>query len=254
MAEKNISIIYDFFFGKTIIEALNIKEALEYYDHKVYLFEANASLVENLQNNKIDLVFNLARNRYDKNLPVSVASICELLELNIIGPKVFPATICKDKVILKKLLKWENINLLSDFKDLLHLKSLNVSTLGNDCELMLLYDLHDNYKIEMITSDDIKEICKKTFYSIHATDFCEFLIFLDENKNIFLSEINLTPYLDKNSSLAILFELLGFNYIDFINSIILNALKRYKIPLPEDYLDLEERIHLKTKEVAVPHK
>ena len=251
MARTKIALIFNNFFGKNIIEALNIKEALEIYDNKVTILESNKNMIGELQKNNFDFVFNLARNTFGYNYSMSVASICELLELNLIGPNVFTSTICNDKEILFKLLQWDKIKTINGLQDSNLLKSINVTTLGSDCELILLFDLHDNYKIDLIPSNEIKETCKKSFHAVHASDFCEFYIYLDQNKNIYIFNINPIPFLDKNSNSAILFELMGFDYIDFVNYIVLNSFKKYKLPISESYLELEEKILSKTEKIAV---
>ena len=253
MVDSIIAVIIDYLFGKNPIEALNVKEALEYYDNKVFIFESNSNLISELKRNEIEIAFNLARNRFGNQFNVSVASICELLEIDLIGPNVFTSTICNDKKILFNLLKWDGIKTIKSSQDLSNLKSINVSTLGSECEFILLLDLHNNYNISLIPSNSIKETCKSIFRAIHAHDFCEFHIFIDKNKNIFIYDVNPTPFLDKNSNSAILFELMGSDYVDFINFFVLNSYKRNKTPLSENYLELEEKMLKATQKIVLDH-
>ena len=246
-----IAIIIDYLFGKNPIEALNVKEALEYYDNKVFILESNAKLISELKRNDIEIAFNLARNRFGNQYNASVASICELLEIDLIGPNVFTSTICNDKKTLFNLLKWDAIKTIESFQESNDFKSINVSTLGSECEFILLLDLHNNYNISLIPSNSIKETCKTISRAIHIRDFCEFHIFIDRNQNIYIYDVNPTPFLDKNSNSAILFELMGSDYVDFINFFILNSYKRNKASLSENYLELEEKMLKITQKIVL---
>ncbi len=250
----NIAIITDYYHGRNSIEAIEIKEALQFYDNEIMVFhEIDGKLGKKLQDNNIDLVFNLARNRYKKNHEISIAAICELLEINFIGPKIISSLIVENKPFLYKVLNFEGIKTIDKNISKNQLKSISVSTLGNDCDSIFVLDLHsfDN-NVDSFNYEKIKNTCKKSFKTIQATDFCEFLFFIDQEDNLMLSDINLMPFLDKKSNLSMFFNMIGLGYIDLINFIILNACNRSKLEISESYRYLEEKLYKKAK-ISVNH-
>jgi len=237
-----ISLIYSPFTDKHLNEVFAISKAIESFGNKVLIFKANRDIISELKKESIDLAFNLARKSEIEGYNTSIPAICELLDIFVIGPNVFSASVYNSEDIFLQILKYDEIPFITN---------LSLQDTPNLIQIFLLGTINPWYflktpsyiSIDSTLEPKIIEISKRAFSSIHGSDYCKFTFFL-ENENSFLIEINQMPLLGSDSDFAKLAKLKGINYINFINIIVYNALKRYNLQIPEEYeplIDLIEK-------------
>jgi len=231
----NISLIYYPFFKQNRREILDIKSALESFDNTVYPFEANQDLIPNLKKYSLDLAFNLTRNANANTFDYSISALCELLEIPLIGPKIFTASVCSAKETLLPILQHDGILLLNRLETREFSNFIQIFLLVNK-EFLFFIKPTSQITINAVTEAKIKDLCKKTFQSIHGSNYCEFGVYLDKNTNPILVRIDPMPDLEKIADFARSAKKLhGLDYNDFINLIVLNAASRANLPIPDHY-------------------
>ncbi len=234
-----IALIYHPFNPKSQGEVSEIKTALESYGNTITVFKATKELVLHLKKNSADIAFNLARNQGKAAINRSISAICELLNIPIIGPNVFAAELCNNPEMLHPILKYDRVPIMPNLDPHSSSNLLQAFLLGTECQkFFLIMPPEMNPDI----SHRIAEICKKSFKSIHGSDYGQFTIFLENSTTPYLTEINPMPFLGKNSNFAKLVNLQNINYPDFINIILMNALIRHKLPLPANYESLKKNL------------
>jgi len=234
----NISLIFYPFFEQNRREIIDIKGALEAFDNTVYPFEANRDLIPNLQKQLIDLAFNLTRDATG-GFDYTVSAICELLEIPVIGPKIFTASVCSSKETLLPILQHDRISLLNRLDTKKYPDYLQIFLLANT-ELLFFIKPTLKISITAVTEAKIKELCKKTFQSIHGSSYCEFGVYLEQKTNPLLVRIDPMPNLEKIADFArAAKKLQGLEYKQFINLIVLNAALQANLPIPDHYQSLK---------------
>ncbi|MFX1294294.1 MAG: hypothetical protein ACFFD2_05475 [Promethearchaeota archaeon] len=242
MSKLNISLIFYPNHQTNHKEVLDIKNALEYFDNNVKLFTVNRDLISQIRNNHTDLIFNLVRRHNNTKYNVSIAALCELLGLNMIGPNVFTSCIINSKEILVKVLKYDNIPLLDSLIPPKYSDIIDVFLLENQNSI-ILQKFPLNFKFESNLKLKITEICKKSYQSIHGSDFCHLSFFLKQKAEPLLYKINPQPSLGNDGDFAQQAKLDGINYNILINLIVLNALHKYTLPISKKYIELENLLH-----------
>jgi D-alanine-D-alanine ligase-like ATP-grasp enzyme len=233
----NISLIFYPFFEWNRRQILDIKAALKSFDNTVYPFEANRDLIPNLQKYSLDLAFNLTR--YANTFDYTTSAICELLEIPVIGPKIFTASVCSEKEILLPILQHDGIPLVNRLDTKNFPNYLQIFLLANK-ELLFFIKPTSKTTIDAVTEAKIKELCKKTFQSIHGSNYCEFGVYLEQETNPLLVRIDPMPNLEKIADFARAakkFHRLEYN--QFINLIVLNAAIQANLPIPDHYQSLK---------------
>ena len=234
----NISLIYYPFFEWNVREANDIKSALEAFGNKVFLHLADHDLIYNLRKQPLDLVFNLTRNPAGTVFDYTISAICELLEITLIGPKIFTASVCRDKETLALILKHDGIPLLERLAPHKFPNYVQVFLLESTDPLFFIKP-PPKMKIDSQVEAKIKQLCKKIFQSIHCSNFCEFEFYLEQNMNPFLLNVDILPNLEKIADFAsIMKNTKGIDYTKFINLIVLNAASRANLPITGHYLSL----------------
>lgn len=234
-----ISLIYYPFFEWNVREAHDIKNALESFGNKVFLHLADHDLIYNLRKQHLDLVFNLTRNPAGSVFDYTISAICELLEITLIGPKIFTASVSRDKETLASILKHDGIPVLDRLEPPKFSNYIQVFLLESTDSLFFIKPppkMTLNSQAEL----KIKQLCKRIFQSIHCSHFCEFEIYLDPNMNPVLLNINILPNLEKIADFASTVKnTKGIDYNKFINLIVLNAASRANLPITGPYLSLK---------------
>jgi D-alanine-D-alanine ligase-like ATP-grasp enzyme len=234
-----ISLIYYPFFEWNIREAQDIKSALVSFGNKVFLHLADHDLIYNLQKQPLDIVFNLTRNPAGTVFDYTVSGICELLEIALIGPKIFTASVCRDKEMLTLILKHDGVPILTKLEPPKFPGCLQVFLLESTDPLIFIKP-PSKMTINSQAENKIKQLCKKIFQSIHCSNFCEFEIYLDQNVNPVLLNVNILPNLEKIADFASTVKnTKGIDYNKFINLIVLNAASRANLPVTGPYLSLK---------------
>jgi D-alanine-D-alanine ligase-like ATP-grasp enzyme len=234
-----ISLIYYPFFEWNVREANDIKSALEAFGNKVFLHLADHDLIYNLRKQPLDLVFNLTRNPAGTVFDYTISAICELLEITLIGPKVFTASVCRDKETLTLILKHDGIPILEKLAPHKFPRYIQVFLLDSTDPIIFIKP-PSKMKITSQAEAKIKQFCKKIFQSLHCSSFCEYEIYLDQNENPILLNIDILPNLEKIADFATTVKnTKGIDYTKFINLIVLNAASRANLPRTGPYLSLK---------------
>jgi len=233
-----ISLIYYPFFEWNIREANDIKSALESFGNKVFLHLADHDLIYNLRKQPLDLVFNLTRNPAGTVFDYTISAICELLEIALIGPKIFTASVSRDKETLALILKHDEIPLIDRLDSSKFPHYVQVFLLESMAPLFFIKP-SSKMKIDSQAEEKIKHFCKKIFQSLHCANFCGFDIYLEQNLNPFLLKVDILPNLEKIADFASSVKnTKGIDYNKFINLIVLNAASRANLPITGPYLSL----------------
>ncbi|WP_127716301.1 ATP-grasp domain-containing protein [Halobacteriovorax sp. HLS] len=92
-------------------ETINaIGEAIRSNGHNMTLIEADRNLAKNLQDNKIDVVFNIAEGLHKKSREAQVPALCDLLGIEHTGSDAACLSITLNKSLSTKLVLSEGLN------------------------------------------------------------------------------------------------------------------------------------------------
>lgn len=242
MKQLNISLIFYPFSASIYKEAKDIKSALEIYNNNVRIHSITKDLFSQLQKDPIDLVFNLARQNGKTAYNISIASICELLELKMIGPSIFTSSIVKDTQILSSILKYDQIPFIQLPNPPDPTKIIDTFILGNNNQWFFQRTPPGMTNV----SDKIFQISQKVFRSLHCSDYCKFSFIIEKKNQPILYRINPQPLLGNHGPFAKQVNINGIDYSSFINYLVLNTLIKHSLPIDEDYLALSEYLQEKS--------
>jgi len=245
-----IAIVYNAFLNENEQEAKEVMDALKEYDNTVVLAKADTDFITTIQKENFSLVLNLARKFKDKNIGMSIASICELFETNLIGANTYAFSITNDKDILFKILKHDDVPVLQSLDPKMIKDIIEIYIIKNT-NFYMFFNKPLSIKLSEKLVERIKLLCQKSFDSIHCSDYCKFQLYIDPDEKMFVTAINPMPILTKRNNFFKSISLQGIDYTSFINLLVLTAAERYGLELSEKYKQLKTTIGSK---IGLHHK
>ena len=89
--------------------------------------------------------------------------------------------------------------------------------------------IHVPAKLDSKTAEKIREISVKTFQVLHGEDFARVDLFLTEDGNVYVNEINTIPGFTNSSMYPMMWKERGMNFTDLISRLITLAMERHAL-------------------------
>jgi D-alanine-D-alanine ligase-like ATP-grasp enzyme len=194
---------------------------------------------------KLKLIFNLVlvvEDRFSRFLP----AICELLKIPYVGAGIFTNSML-DGDFSKEILQYHNIL----YSEKLMSNTHQISLIGNKEKIISsIVKLEADNGISKDASMDAeiqKKLIKDTLElksSLKIHDYFSISgVFKPKQKSKFIiQEIAPSPALKESSPFCESFKTLGMSYEEIIAGILISAMNRYKIALPEKFEVLSDKI------------